>query len=96
MQTDKLVGYRKRDYPQLPGGDTKYINSELRNIQNAISSTQEILKDIEAAGTVASKAGAPAASDVADGTWQVIHDTTNNTVGLYANIGGTLFKVMLA
>lgn len=96
MQTDKLVPYKKGGFPQIAGGVSRYISDELRKVQNAVASTQDILKGIETGGTVASKAGAVLAADVTDGEWRVIHDTTNGTVGLYANVGGTLFSVMLA
>ena len=96
MLTDKLTPYKTGSYPQLPGGDAKFLTGELRKVHNAVSSTQAILKSLEVSGTVASKAGAVSASDLIDGRWQVIHDTTGNTIGLYANLGGTLFKVMLA
>lgn len=95
MRTDKLLPYKKGSFPQIAGGVSTFITDELRKVQNAVTSTQDILKDIETGGTVASKAGAVTASDVADGEWRVINDTTNGTVGLYANLGGTLFSVML-
>jgi hypothetical protein len=41
------------------------------------------------------KAGAPAAGDVADGTWALIRDTTNSTTKLYYNNGGALQSVAL-
>jgi hypothetical protein len=96
MKTDKLVPYKQASYPVIPGGEAKYISSEFRKVENAVRSSQQIMKNLEAAGSLGTKAGAVAASDIADGSWQIIHDTVNATVGLYANVGGTLFKVMLA
>jgi hypothetical protein len=41
------------------------------------------------------KAGAPTTSDVPDGTWILIRDTTNNTTKVYYNNAGTLMSVAL-
>lgn len=95
MKTDKLVPYREGAYPTIAGGDARFLTRELRKVENAVGSIEAIMKSMEAEGTVASKAGAVSAADVDDGSWKIIHDTTNNTVGVYANLGGTLFKVMM-
>ena len=84
----KFVPYRSSNLPALPGNEIQYTKRELTKIEQSINALISSL-------TIVEKAGAPVANDVPEGTWRVIHDTTGSTVGLYANIGGTLKSVLL-
>lgn len=96
MKTDALVSYRKGSYPTLVGGEAKFLTDEFRKLASAISSIEQVMRKVEASGTVASKDGAVTASDIPEGSYQVIHDTVNSTVKLYANVSGTLYSVALS
>lgn len=95
MLTDKLTPYKDGSYPNIAGGEAKYITGELRRVSQAIASTQETMKTLATTGDVIEKAGTVLAADVAAGTWQVIHDSVHSTTRLYANIGGVLFAAPL-
>jgi hypothetical protein len=46
-ETDELVTYVPRQYPNIPGGEADYLTSELRRISNAVKKMVEVTKLLE-------------------------------------------------
>jgi hypothetical protein len=46
--TASLRGYTSGSYPNLPGGDQRFIQDELRKLQNAIGQIVTAMKLLEA------------------------------------------------
>lgn len=46
--TTKLVAYNANSYPNLPGGEQRFITKELQSLQKAIAQIIEVMKLLEA------------------------------------------------
>ncbi|MFI4971098.1 MAG: hypothetical protein ACHP7H_00345 [Hyphomicrobiales bacterium] len=46
--TTKLVQYSANSYPNIPGGEQRFITKELLSIQKSISQIIEVMKMLEA------------------------------------------------
>jgi hypothetical protein len=46
--TSKLVAYNAQSYPNLPGGEQRFISKELQNIQKSILQMIAVMKQLEA------------------------------------------------
>jgi hypothetical protein len=46
--TAKLLPYNPRTYPNIPGGETQYLNAELSKLSDAINKLVAVTKLLEA------------------------------------------------
>jgi hypothetical protein len=79
------------------GGTNAYTGLDTNISRSAAGVVQFGTTTLNANGTIKAKtkAGAPSTSDVPDGTWVLIRDTSNTTTKLYYNNGGALQSVAL-
>lgn len=66
-----------------------------QNYYAFLKSLVPVIADLQARSTIVVKAGAPAVSDVPDGQFRVIKNTTGPTYSLVLNDGGVLKSVAL-
>ncbi len=96
---------------QIPGSGCLGWSSNTNNADSAMDTGVSRIAPVSSVSTIAigngtpadasgtikakTKAGAPAAGDVPDGTWVLIRDTSGSTTKLYYNNGGSLQSVAL-